>query len=173
MGVRPAETTDCEAIEALYLAAFPADEGEAVASLALELLQTPSRPETYALVYEESGKILGHITFSPIYFDDKTNGYNLAPLAVLPKYQKQQIGSQLVEAGLAILRGAACEIVCVYGDPNYYGRFGFDAQLGEKFIPPYPLKYPFGWQAMSFSGDEPSRPMHFTCVPALSNPEIW
>jgi putative acetyltransferase len=49
----------------------------------------------------------------------------LAPLAVLPDYQGQGIGSGLVEHGLAVLRERGCPFVVVLGHPDYYPRFGF------------------------------------------------
>ncbi|MFT7470251.1 MAG: putative acetyltransferase [Kiritimatiellia bacterium] len=50
----------------------------------------------------------------------------LAPMAVLPTYQRQGIGSALVEAGLAQCRLNACGAVAVLGHPEYYPKFGFE-----------------------------------------------
>jgi len=49
----------------------------------------------------------------------------LAPMAVVPDRQRQGIGSQLVEAGLKVLRQQACPFVMVLGHPEYYPHFGF------------------------------------------------
>ena len=51
--------------------------------------------------------------------------YQLSPLAVLPEYQKQGIGSALVREGVSRCHqlGAAC--IFVEGNPRYYSRFGF------------------------------------------------
>jgi putative acetyltransferase len=49
----------------------------------------------------------------------------LAPMAVASIRQRQGIGTQLVERGLAILREQACPFVVVVGHPAYYPRFGF------------------------------------------------
>src|SRR5438093_312594 len=56
-----------------------------------------------SLVAEVSGKIVGHILFSslPILTDNGTvPALSLAPMAVLPEFQKQGIGSALVQKGL-------------------------------------------------------------------------
>lgn len=47
------------------------------------------------------------------------------PISVWPKYQRQGIGSALIEhtTGLARERGERAVIIC--GSPDYYGRFGF------------------------------------------------
>jgi putative acetyltransferase len=49
----------------------------------------------------------------------------LAPLAVLPEWQRRGIGGELVGAGLASLRQTRCPFVVVLGHPGYYPRFGF------------------------------------------------
>ena len=49
----------------------------------------------------------------------------LAPMAVLPEYQKRGIGSALVERGFDECRRIGHNIVVVVGHPEYYPRFGF------------------------------------------------
>ena len=41
------------------------------------------------------------------------------------------------------------DILFVYGDPKYYSRFGFSADAAVRYIPPYRLQYPFGWQGIA------------------------
>jgi len=50
----------------------------------------------------------------------------LAPIAVLPKFQNQGIGTELVRKGLEILQEKLCLFVIVLGHPDYYPRFGFE-----------------------------------------------
>jgi putative acetyltransferase len=52
-------------------------------------------------------------------------GAGLAPLAVVPEYQGQGIGSALVAAGLEEMRQAGQPFVVLVGHPGYYPRFGF------------------------------------------------
>ena len=62
----------------------------------------------------------------------------------------------------------------VYGDPDFYGRFGFDAKLGESFIPPHPLEYPFGWQALQLNPyDICDVAQSIRCIGPLDNPKLW
>ena len=49
----------------------------------------------------------------------------LAPMAVLPEYQNQGVGSLLVRNGLSECQRAGFDIVVVLGHPRYYPRFGF------------------------------------------------
>jgi putative acetyltransferase len=73
-----------------------------------------------------SGSLVGHIAFSPVAIDGRPCGwYGLAPLAVLPDWQRRGIGGALVEAGLEDLRRIDAAGCVVLGDPRYYGRFGF------------------------------------------------
>jgi putative acetyltransferase len=82
-----------------------------------------------SLVAVVDGRVVGHILFSPARIQadggDEVTGMGLAPLAVLPEYQRQGIGAQLVAAGLEVLRQTPCHFVVVLGHPAYYSRFGF------------------------------------------------
>ena len=71
--------------------------------------------------------VVGHIVFTPITIDGSNLiGMGLAPMAVLPSYQNQGIGSLLVRHGLQHLQRSGCPFVIVLGHPEYYPRFGFE-----------------------------------------------
>lgn len=81
-----------------------------------------------SLVAVVGDDIVGHILFSPVEVECNhviIRGMGLAPMAVLPEWQRQGIGSALVQHGLAILRERLCPFVIVLGHPEYYPRFGF------------------------------------------------
>jgi putative acetyltransferase len=74
-------------------------------------------------------KIIGHILFSPVTIEGNhgfLKGMGLAPMAVLPEFQRQGVGSKLVQAGIEILRKSKCPFIIVLGHPEYYPRFGFE-----------------------------------------------
>ena len=83
-----------------------------------------------SLVAEVDGQVVGYILFSPAVLEleegGELSGMGLAPVAVLPERQNQGIGSELVTAGLAIIRGSSCPFVIVLGHADYYPRFGFE-----------------------------------------------
>jgi putative acetyltransferase len=49
----------------------------------------------------------------------------LAPVAVHPQWQRQGVGSSLVQRGLDECRRRAMAAVFVLGAPTFYTRFGF------------------------------------------------
>src|SRR2546422_1005374 len=79
-----------------------------------------------SLVAVADGAVVGHIMFSPLSVGAVV-GAALGPMAVLPAYQHQGIGSQLVERGVERLRGSGCPFIVVIGHPEFYPRFGFQS----------------------------------------------
>jgi len=77
-----------------------------------------------SMVATLNGRVVGHIMYSPLVVGEVT-GAALGPMAVLPEYQRQGIGSKLVEAGNRKLKDEGCPFIIVVGHPNYYPRFGF------------------------------------------------
>lgn len=85
-------------------------------------------PDVLSLLAESDGEIVGHILFSPVTIEggsQSRQGMGLAPMAVTPDRQRQGIGSELVQAGLEILRKQGCPFVIVLGHPEFYPCFGF------------------------------------------------
>ncbi len=81
---------------------------------------------TISLVAELDGRAVGHIAFSPVTISDGSQDwYGLGPISVLPKYQRQGIGSMLIQEGLSLLKDLNAEGCCLVGHPGYYKRFGF------------------------------------------------
>ena len=78
-----------------------------------------------SLIAISKGKIVGHILYSPIVVGGAFKGAALGPLAVLPDFQRQGVGSQLVAAGNQQLATAGCPFVIVLGHTEFYPRFGF------------------------------------------------
>jgi putative acetyltransferase len=174
--VRIATGADVDRVRSVYLCAFPEGERDIVTNLAVALLSEDASPNIISLVAEVKGAIVGHVAYSPVTLENgkKFRGFILAPLAVRPEWQKQGTGSQLVRDGIQRLSSMGVEIVFVYGDPKYYGRFGFTVQAAERFEPPYTLQHPFGWQAMSLAKPPAEKAYgRIACVKELGNPVLW
>lgn len=85
--------------------------------------------EILSLIAIQDDKVVGHILFSPVTIksgDSQVVGMGLGPMAVLPKYQNQGVGSTLVRYGIAWIKQRGCGFVVVLGHPKYYPRFGFE-----------------------------------------------
>lgn len=97
-----------------------------------------------SLVAENDAGVVGHILFSHLPIRTSARdvpAVALAPMSVLPRWQRRGVGSALVRTGLDRCREAGFEAVVVLGHPNYYPRFGFSAHLAE------PLQAPFSGPA--------------------------
>ena len=174
--IRVATSHDHHDVRDIHLCAFPESEKQIVSMLAVNLLSEDTSPKTISLVAETDGEVVGHIAFSPVTINNNKNwkGYILAPLAVKPKYQKRQIGSKLIESGIERLSKMGVNVVFVYGDPKYYGKFGFNAVVASGYSPPYELQYPSGWQAIALDEDLfTDSAVKISCVVPLSDPELW
>jgi putative acetyltransferase len=142
--IRVEIAADREAIRQVNRAAFGQDDEAGI----VEALRNGGYSRL-SLVAEVGGKVVGHILFSdlPILTDSGTvPALSLAPMAVLPEFQKKGVGSALVQKGLEVCRDQGHRIVVVLGHAHFYPRFGFSAKLAE------PLSSPFGgrdsWMAL-------------------------
>lgn len=123
ISIRQEQTGDVEQIREINLAAF---EGTEEADLVDRL--RVSCGEAVSLVAVSADRVVGHILFSPVVLVDpqaQHPGMGLAPMSVLPEFQRQGIGSLLVQTGLEELKSADVPFVVVLGHPDYYPRFGF------------------------------------------------
>ena len=90
-----------------------------------------------SLIAEIDGAIAGHVLFTRVTINSMS-AVALAPVAVLPEFQGQGIGSRLIRAGLDRLRGSGERIVLVLGEPDYYSRFGFSVAKAACLKTPFP-----------------------------------
>ena len=127
----------------MYPQAFPDED---LVPLVRELLDD-SRI-TMSLVATTNSKIVGNVIFTTCGVEGGDARIALlAPLAVAPDHQRQGIGGALVRDGLQKLREARFALVCVLGDPAYYGRLGFVPD--KRVTTPYPLpaEWNDAWQS--------------------------
>lgn len=176
MRIRNATRSDLDAIREVHRSAFPEAERALVSELAIDLFCEESIPQTVSLVAETDGVVVGHAAFSPVSIEGSAAlmGYILAPLGVRPAFQRRGIGAELVRSGQQLLTQTGVHILFVYGDPGYYGSLGFGAEPADRYMPPYRLRYPFGWQAIvlnRFSIESTSRKVR--CVASLCDPVLW
>jgi len=107
----------------------------------VDALRTAADP-IVSLVAVDNEHIVGHILFSPVRIEDDDSGslaMGLAPMAVLPGYQRQGVGSEMVRAGLNECQRIGCTVVVVLGHPEYYPRFGFIPASRKGLRSEYPV----------------------------------
>ncbi|MBD2097088.1 N-acetyltransferase [Trichocoleus sp. FACHB-591] len=142
MQIRVETPADYPAIADLLLAAF--EQGEEARLVEKIRLSDRYIPEL-ALVAEKEGVVVGHILFS--YIDlvgaETLPVLGLAPLAVHPQYQRQGIGSALVQAGMAKAEERGEAIAIVLGHPPFYSRFGFEPSVAYGIESPFPVPAEF------------------------------
>lgn len=122
MKIRLENKGDYAAVHAVNVAAF---ETTAEAALVDALRQKAS--PLISLAAEAEEQIVGHIMFSPVTLSGHSDLVilGLAPMAVLPAYQRRGVGTALVLNGLDHCRATGAGAVVVLGHPRYYPRFGF------------------------------------------------
>ena len=140
INIRCETAADVEAIFSINSRAFKS-EGEA--RLVSALREQGAFDPKLSLVAEKEGHLVGHILFTPVEIggESKTvKAIGLGPIAVLPDYQRQGIGTALIKEGLTACRQYGHKIVFVVGHPRYYPRFGFQpaSPKGLKYTYPVP-----------------------------------
>lgn len=123
--IRAEKSEDIQAIHSLNRQAF-GQEDEAL--LVQRIRESPGFIPELSLAAVKNSRLVGHILFSRIHIQTPRRdvaALSLAPMAVLPEFQNQGIGSELVREGLKKCREMDHKIVVVIGHPRFYPRFGF------------------------------------------------
>lgn len=144
-----------------------------------ELLDDPTAQPITSLLAFDGDQPVGHILFTKARlenYEEQLSISILAPLAIVPEYQKKGIGGQLIRAGLEILKAQQVDLVFVLGHIDYYPRHGFKPALPQGFLPPYPTKKGLedAWMVQALSD---IRTEDFSGVvkpaEAMDKPEDW
>ncbi|HEX5555642.1 MAG TPA: N-acetyltransferase [Chitinophagaceae bacterium] len=94
-----------------------------------------------SLIAEVDNQVVGYILLSTInIIDANKNGYislALAPIAVLPEFQRKGIGEKLIKTAHAKAKELGFRSVVLLGHENYYPRFGY------KLTKEFGIKLPF------------------------------
>ncbi len=148
--LREEEDGDQGQVRGLIEASFPGT-GEA---LLVDRLRSDG-DIVLSLVAEDSGVVVGYVSFSRLTVVDGAAPFRavaLAPLAVYPEYQQQGIATRLIREAHACLAALGETLSVVLGEPGYYGRFGYHHRRAAGFESDYQSPY---LMALSF-GSAPS-----------------
>ena len=121
--------SDYEAIDEVIRQAFEPVFGSSDGEVkVVRLLRESDEVEVFiSLVAEDGGKVVGQALFSSVAIDTRpgVKAATLGPIGVLPRLQKQGVGSALIGRGLAMCKERGVQVVTVTGGVDYYKRFGF------------------------------------------------
>jgi putative acetyltransferase len=151
------------------------------AILTANLLKDPTAEPTLSLLAFDKNKAIGHILFTRVYLDEMTLDqplmHILAPLAVIPEYQKKGIGGLLINEGLKQLKAMGSELVFVLGHMEYYPKYGFIPDAGKLgYNAPYPIPEEFAnaWMVQSLNKEGFTiNKGNIICSKELDKPEHW
>ena len=175
MNIRPTTQADLEEILAVERAAF---KRESEVNLTAAILADPSAEPRLSLIAYVDDQPVGHILFSK---GTLTNHPDvvlsfLAPLAVIPSFQRQGIGGALIKMGLELLTKANVDLIFVLGHPTYYPKFGFKPASKLSFEPTYPIpsEVADAWMVQALKPNIIEQVSgRVICCDALNEPEMW
>ncbi len=126
MIIREERIADYSAVGAVIEAAFAdcAYSDHTEHTLVCALRKSDAFIPALSLVAEVDRTCVGYILFTRVDVGE-TAALALAPLAVLPVYQRQGIGTALIGAGHRIAAALGYGYSIVLGSAQYYPRFGY------------------------------------------------
>ncbi len=117
--IRPEQPVDIPQVQRINELAFGRESEAALVN------QLRGLVGVYSFVAVAPGQVVGHVFYSPVRISGHSPLLGLAPVAVLPNWQRQGIGQRLISQSLESLKSVGVGGIVVLGDPNYYQRFGF------------------------------------------------
>ena len=176
MKIREATDSDLNDVLSVEKEAFGYDKES---NLVKDLLSDPSASPLYSLLAFNDDRAVGHVLFTSARLEDTQNGVSisiLAPLAVIPDFQKRGVGGKLIERGLQHLADSGVDLVLVLGHPDYYPRYGFKPAGVQGFEAPYPIpeEHANAWMVQELhTGVIGSVSGKVRCADMLNKPEHW
>ena len=151
------------------------------AHLTADLLGDETAEPVLSLLAYDDEKAVGHILFTRAYMNQINVNqpliHILAPLAVVPEYQKKGIGGLLINNGLNKLKAIGSEMVFVLGHIEYYPKFGFIPDAKQKgYLAPFsiPEMSKDAWMVQSLTSEDFDIPGgKVVCANELNKPEYW
>jgi len=138
INLRPEKPEDYNGITRVNDMAF---KRTAESKLVIELRKSKDFDSRLSVVAESNNEIVGHILLSPVSINSNGKSYKslaLAPMSVLPEYQKRSVGKLLVIYGLQMAKESGYESVVVLGHSSYYPKLGFKPASGWDIQSPFP-----------------------------------
>lgn len=165
---------DTEAVLHVERLAFGRDDE---AWLVADLLSDPTAQPVLSLLARTAQQPVGHVLFTKATLTGGGRPVRcaiLAPLAVVPPWQRQGVGRALIEEGARRLAGTGVQLLFVLGDPGHYTRRGFEPATPRGLHPPCPVVPQQAWMVRAL---EPGL-LHVVtgtvaCAASMDRPEYW
>jgi putative acetyltransferase len=174
MRFRETSPADADDVLRVHRLAFGQDEE---ALLVERLLRDPSARPYLSLLAEKGGEIAGHVLFTALDLSGFRNAADcslLAPLAVLPAFQRSGVGQGLIEHGCEVLAERGIALVFVLGDPDYYTRCGFTPAYPHGLHAPYVIEPEEAWMVRPLRPDVLGHVQgQARCAEALAAEKYW
>lgn len=135
--IRAEHKTDYQQVYKVHQKAFGQEEEGQIVE---KIRKSDGFVPELSLVAEIDGAVVGHILFSKIHIETKhgnKESLSLAPMAVLPDFQKQGIGGKMIKAGIKKAGELGFDSIIVLGHPDYYPNFGFEKASKWKITCPF------------------------------------
>jgi putative acetyltransferase len=171
------ETTPADIKDILYVER-EAFQRDSEVNIARDMLSDPSAKPRVSLLAFVKNQPVGHILFTRGYIEGNPRicVSFLAPLAVIPNFQKQGIGGALIKEGITRLSKMGVDLVFVIGHPEYYPRFGFSPASKLGFQPTYPLpsEVADAWMVLALRPNIIGATSgKIICCDVMNKPEVW
>jgi len=186
MNLRYFELGDAGKVKELFFQTFKDSEGlregRLIKQLVDDLISKTDDKDLIGFVSEQESTLSGSVFFSRVRLigqggdssSQAGKAFLLSPMAVATSMQSQGVGQKLIRFGLDNLKDAGVSSVFTYGDPAYYGKFGFQSVDRAIVIPPYRLTQPEGWLAKSLGPkQEFQEEVRMKCVSAFDKEVYW
>jgi len=108
--IREERPDDVAAVHEVNRRAFEQEQESNI----IDALRT-NRAALFSLVATVNERVIGHIMYSPVTITGNVKGAALGPMAVLPEYQRQGIGTRLIEAGNRKIKNGGYPFIIVVG----------------------------------------------------------
>ncbi|WP_124100805.1 N-acetyltransferase [Ruminococcus sp. Marseille-P6503] len=158
MLIRKEEAKDYEIVCSVVKSAF--DSAEHTDGNEHNLVKALREGKAYipelSLVAEINGKIAGHIMFTQAEVINNAV-LALAPLSVLPEYQRKGIGAALIKEGHKIAKRLGYGYSVVLGSEKYYSKFGYLPAAIYGIKPPFDVP---GKNFMAYKINETAPDIH-------------
>lgn len=136
--IRPETEKDYTCITRVNDLAF---KRKAEGKLIEELRKLDNFDSRLSFVAEVDEEIVGHLLFTTVAIDNNDMDHKtltLAPMSILPEFQKRSVGKLMIIYGLQIAKEAGYGSVVVLGHPSYYPKLGFKPASKWNIKSPFP-----------------------------------